>query len=94
LCVPKLLARDQPAVNSLPQRLTYKRPLDCAGFYQVKNRPQRPSIFVARSCPYFALEQVAIMKHDNAWDLAVTTEVRRNGHMELRRVQVGQFIEA
>ena len=34
------------------------------------------------------------MEHDNARDIAVTPEVRRNGHMELRRVQVGQFMEA
>ena len=87
-CVPKLLARDQPAVNSLPQRLTYKRPLDRASLYQIKNRSQRPSVFVARSGLYFALEQVAIMEHDNARDIAVTPEVRRNGHMELGRVQV------
>ena len=38
LRVPKLLARDQPAVNSLPQRLTYKRPLHRSGLYQIKNR--------------------------------------------------------
>jgi hypothetical protein len=39
LRVPKLLARDQPAVNSLPQRLTYKRSLHRSGLYQIKNRP-------------------------------------------------------
>lgn len=88
LCVPKLLARDQPAVNSLPQRLTYKRPLDRPGLYQVKNRSQRPSVFVARSGLYFALEQVAIMEHDNSRNIAVTPEVRRNGHLEFGRVQV------
>jgi hypothetical protein len=38
LCVPKLLSRDQPAVNSLPQRLTYKRPLHRSGLYKIKNR--------------------------------------------------------
>jgi len=81
-------------VNSLPQRLTYKRPLDRAGLYQVKNRSQRPSVFVARSGLNFALEQVAIMEHDNARDIAVTPEVCRNGHMELGRVQVRQLIEA
>src|ERR1019366_4523353 len=94
LCVPELLAGDQPAVNSLPQRLTYKRPLDRAGLYQVKNRSQRPSVFVARSDLYFALEQVTIMEHDNARDIAVTPEVRRNGQMELGRVQIRQLIEA
>src|ERR1022692_4452106 len=88
LCVPELLAGDQPAVNGLPQRLTYKRPLNRAGLYEVKNRSQRPSVIVARSGLDFALEQVAIMEHDNAWDIAVTPEVCRNGHMELGRVQV------
>ena len=34
------------------------------------------------------------MEHDNARDIAVTPEVRRNGHMEFGRVQVGQFMEA
>jgi len=76
--VPELLPRDQPAVNSLPQRLAYKRPLDRAGLYQVKNSSQRPSVFVARSGLYFALEQVAIMENDNSRDIAVTPEVRRN----------------
>jgi hypothetical protein len=34
------------------------------------------------------------MEHDNSRDIAVTPEVRGNGHVELGRVQVGQFIEA
>jgi hypothetical protein len=84
---PKLPACDQTAVNSLPQRLAYKRPLGRAGLYQMKNRSQRPSVFVARSGLYFAPEQVAIMEHDNAWDFAVAPKVRRNGHLELRRAQ-------
>jgi len=87
-CVPKLLAHDQTAVNSLPQCLAYERPLDRTSFDQIKNRSQRPSVFVARSGLYFALEQVAIMEHDDARNIAVAPEVRRNGHMELRRVQV------
>jgi hypothetical protein len=77
LRIPNLLTRDQSAVNGLPQRLTYKCPLDRASLDKVKNRSQRPGIFVAGSDLYFALEQVAKMEHDNARDIAVTPEIRR-----------------
>ena len=36
----------------------------------------------------------AIMQHHDARNIAVAPEVRRNCHVELRRVQVGQFVKA
>jgi hypothetical protein len=42
LTQPQQDVQTQPALS---QRLTYERPLDRVGLYQVKNRSQRPSVF-------------------------------------------------
>jgi hypothetical protein len=41
MSVLNLVARDQTAIQSLPERLTDETRFDCARFYQVENRPQR-----------------------------------------------------
>src|SRR5258708_35176320 len=76
------------------QRLSNEVPLHRAGLDQVENRPQRPSELDALSGLHVALREVCIVKYENAGNIAVTPEVRRNGHMELRRIQIGQIVEA
>src|SRR5216683_1274209 len=43
---------------------------------------------------YVALGQVGIMKYEDAGYIAVAPEVRRNCHVELRRIQIRQIVEA
>ena len=92
--VPNLLASDQTTVNSLPECLADEVPLDRAGLDQVENRPQRASKLEALRGLYVALGQVGIMKYEDAGNIAVAPEIRRNGHVELRRIQIRQIVEA
>jgi hypothetical protein len=89
----KLLARDQAALKSLAQRLTYKRRFDRVILDQIKNRPQLPRIAVAWSSLDISVGEIAVMEHDNPGNIAVAPEVLRNGHVELCRVEVRQFME-
>jgi len=92
--VPNLLASDQATVDSLPYRLADEGPLDRAGLDQVKNRPQRTSKLEALRRLYVALGQVGKMKYEDAGNIAVAPETRRNGHVELCRIQIRQIVEA
>src|ERR1017187_5160839 len=92
--IPKLLANDQTTVNSLPERLVDEVPLDGAGLDQVENRAQRASKLEALRGLYVALGQVGVMEYEDAGSLAVAPEIRRNGHVELRRIQIRQVVKA
>lgn len=92
--IPNLLPTDQTALDSLPQRLSNEVPLHRTRFDQVENCPQRPTELEALSGLDVALREVGIVKYENTGDIAVAPEVRRNGHMELRRIQVRKFVEA
>ena len=85
---PDLLASDQTTVDSLPQRLADRVPLDSANLDQVKNRPQRASKLKALRGLYIAFGQVGIMKHEDARNIAAPPEIRRNGHVQLCRIQI------
>jgi hypothetical protein len=93
LRVPNLLTSDQTTVNSLPKCLADEVPLDGAGFDQVEDRSQRASKLVALCCPYVTRGQVGIMKYEDSRNLAVAPEVRRNGHVELRWIQIRQVVK-
>jgi len=45
LRVPNLPASNQAAVDRLPQRLADKTTLDCIGFDQIEDRPERMGKF-------------------------------------------------
>lgn len=47
LRVPKLLSRDQTAVNGLPKSLANERPLNRASLDSIKNRAERTGVRVA-----------------------------------------------
>jgi len=94
LPAPNLLASDQTTVDSLSERLADEAPLDRAGLDQVENRSQRTSEFEALRGLYVALGQVAIMKDEDAGNITVASEVCRNGHVELRRIQIRQVEKA
>jgi hypothetical protein len=55
LRAPELPARDQAALKSLTQRLTYKRGLNHSILDQIENRSQWPSVFVAWTSLHIAL---------------------------------------
>src|SRR5213593_2313323 len=93
LRVPNLLTSDQTTVNSLSESLADEVPLDGAGLDQVENRSQRASKLVALRGLYATLGQVGIMQYEDARNLAVAPEGRRNGHMELRWIQIGQVVK-
>ena len=92
--VVNLLASDDPAVQSLSERLTDKALFHSAGLYQIENRRQRASKFEALRRRYVALGQVGIVKHEDSGNAGAAPEIRRNGHVELRRTQVREFIKA
>ena len=71
-----------------------KCPLNCAGLDQVENRPQRASELEALCGLYVTLGQVGIMQYEDAGNIAVAPEIRRNGHVELRRIQIRQIVKA
>jgi len=93
LRVPNLLTSDQTTVNSLPECLADEVPLDGAGLDQVEDRSQRASKLVALCCLYVTRGQVGIMKYEDSRNLAVAPEVRRNGHVELRWIQIRQVVK-
>jgi hypothetical protein len=41
-----------------------------------------------------ALGEFGIMKYEDEGNIAVAPEIRRNGHVELRRIQIRQIVEA
>jgi len=92
--VPNLLASDQTTVNSLPERLADEGPLNGSGLDQVENGPQRARELEALCGLYVTLGQVGIMEYEDARNLAIAPEVRRNGHVEFRRIQIRQIIKA
>jgi len=92
--VPNLLASDQTTVNSLPERLADEGPLNGSGIEQVENRPQRASELEPLCGLYVTLGQVGIMEYQDPRNLAIAPEVRRNGHVKLRRIQIRQIIKA
>jgi hypothetical protein len=92
--VPNLLASDQTPVESLFECLTDEVPLDRTGLDQVKDRPQRASKLEALRGLYIAFGQIGLVKHEDAGNIAVAPEARRDGHIKLRRVHVGQVVKA
>ena len=92
--VPNLLASDQTTVDSLPECLADEVPFDRTGLDQIKNRPQRASELEALRRLYITLGQVGIVQYEDAGNLAVAPEIRRNCHVELRRIQIRQIVEA
>ena len=91
---PNLLTSDQTTVDSLSERLADEAPVDRTGLDQVENRSQRASELEALRSLYVALGQVGIMKDEDAGNIAVAPEVRRNGHVELRWIQIRQVEKA
>jgi len=94
LSVPNLLASDQTTFDSLSDCLADEAPIECAGLDQVENRSQGASELEALRGLYVVLGQVGIMKDEDAGNIAVASEVRRNGHVELRRIQIRQVEKA
>src|SRR5947208_1150384 len=92
--IPNLLPADQTAVYGLLQRLTDNTPLNRACFDQVKNRPQRSSKLEALPHLHVGRRQVGVMQYQDPGNIAVAPEIRRDCHVELRRIQVRQVIEA
>ena len=68
--------------------------LPARGFDQVEDRSQRARKLVALRCLYVTRGQVGIMKYEDAGNIAVAPEIRRNAHVELRRIQIRQIIKA
>ena len=91
---PNLLASDEPSGDGLPECLTDEVPLNCAGVDQIKNRSQRSGKPEALRGLYFVLGQVCVVKHEDARDLAIAPEIRRNRHMKLRGIQIRQIEKA
>src|SRR3977135_3546019 len=94
LRVPNLWPSDETAVNSLSERLANETLLHGAGFNKVKNRPQRASELEALRRLYVLVSQVGIMKYEDAGNIAVAPEIRRNSHLERRRIQIRQIVGA
>src|ERR1019366_1752930 len=94
LRVPNLWGINKPRADSLLERRADEVQLDRPSLDQVKNRPQRASKLEALRRLYVALGQVGIMKYEDAGNIAVAPEICRNGHVELRRIQVRQIVEA
>src|SRR5439155_22531339 len=67
--------------------------LDGAGFDQVEDSSQKSSKLVDLCCLYVTRGKVGIMKYEDSRNLAVAPEVRRDGHVELRRIQIRQVIK-
>ena len=59
-CVPKLLASDEAAVDSLSERLADEMLLHGAGFDQIENCPQRAGELKALRRLYIAIGQIGI----------------------------------
>ena len=53
-----------------------------------------PSELEALSRLHVTLGQIGIVKYENSGNIAVAPEVRRHGHVELRRIQIRQFVKA
>src|SRR5216683_1473275 len=73
------------AHSRVPNLLADEVPFDRASLDQVKNRPQRARKLEALRRLYVAVGQVGIMKYEDAGNIAVAPEIRRNDHVELRR---------
>src|SRR5437899_12162785 len=84
--IPNLLPTNQTALDRLPQSLSNEVPFHRAGLDHVENRSKGPSELEALSCLHVALAQVARVKYENTGNIAVAPEVRRHGHMDLRRI--------
>ena len=85
---------DQATVDSLPERLADEVSLDRACFDQIENRPQWASELEALRGLYVALGQIGVVQDENPGNLAVAAKTRRNGHVQLRRIQIRQIVEA
>src|SRR5713101_1301312 len=94
LRVPNLLASDETAVDSLSERLADETLLHSADLDQIENRPQRASELEALRRLYIAIGQVGIVQHQDAGNIAVAPEIRRYSHVELRRIQIRQIVQA
>src|ERR1700730_4101672 len=93
LRVPNLLTSDQTTVNSLRECLADEIPLDRTGLDQVEDRSQRTSELIALCCLDVTRGQVGIVKYEDSRNLAVAPEVRRDGHVELRRIKIRQVVK-
>jgi hypothetical protein len=92
--ISQLLVSDQATVQTLSHSLDHVGGLDRTYLDQIKNGTQWPRVFVAGADLYISLRQIAVVKHKDPWNIAVAPEVFWNGHMELRWVQVRQFVQA
>lgn len=92
--VPNLLASDETAVDSLSECLEDETLLHRIDLDQIENRPQRASELETLRRLYIAIGQVGIMQHQDAGNIAVAPEIRRNGQVELRWIQIRQIVKA
>ena len=88
------MTSNQTSIHSLPECLADEVPLDGTGLEQVKNRPQWASELEALSGLYVTHGQIGIVQYEDAWYLAVTAEIHRHCHVELRWIQIRQIVEA
>src|SRR4051812_4432378 len=92
--IPNLLPTNQSALDRLPESLSNEVPFHRVGIDQVENRPKGSSELEALSRLHVARRQIGIVEYENTGNIAVAPEVRRHGHMDLRRIQVREFVEA
>jgi hypothetical protein len=92
--VLNLLASYQAAVDCLRESLADEVPLYRTGLDQVKNSPKNASQPEALGGLDISVGKVGTMQYENAGNLAIATEVRRDRHVKLRRIEVRQIIKA
>jgi hypothetical protein len=67
--------------------------LCCTRINQVENRPQRPSEPEALSDLYVGLGKIRVVQDEYSGNFAVAPEIRRNGHVQLCRIQIRQIVK-
>ena len=92
--VANLWPADQTTVDSLPQCLADEVSFHCVSLDQVKDRRQGSRKLEALRVLYVALGQVSVVQYQDSGNVAVSSEIGRNGHVELCGIQIRQLVEA
>jgi hypothetical protein len=92
--LPKICPRDQSSVERLLNGLPYEGPFDCADLHDIYDRSEWPGELISLRNLDVLRWHDSTMQNKDARHIAVPAKSWRNGHMELRWIDVGELMKA